>query len=152
MLYGHTMSARLNPALINLYSMRSCTRLAALAGRRNALYLVLFMYLPVLELLAGSVIPEVARMHCLLTQGAAETDETLRVVSHSRVFALGDVSGVKSMPETDSLPITAQARAAPDVRDRVCRLIVAPWNLAWHVPSVARLRPEDQCMTSCSCA
>lgn len=53
----------------------------------------------------------------MMMQGAAETDETLRVVSHSRVFALGDVSGVKSMPETDSLPITAQARAAPAVRD-----------------------------------
>ena len=52
----------------------------------------------------------------MLMQGAAETDETLRVVSHSRVFALGDVSGVKSVPETDSLPITAQACAAPAVR------------------------------------
>ena len=82
----------------------------------------------------GSDVFKAASRRCMLTQGAAETDETLRVVSHSRVFALGDVSGVKSVPETDSLPITAQVCAAPAVRDEVCRLTIAPCDLAWHVP------------------
>lgn len=43
----------------------------------------------------------------LNSKGATETDETLRVVSHPRVFALGDVSGMQ-LPNSDPLPITAQ--------------------------------------------
>ena len=44
----------------------------------------------------------------LNTRGAAETDSTLRVRKHSRVFALGDVAGIDASPEDGSLPATAQ--------------------------------------------
>ena len=44
----------------------------------------------------------------LNSRGAAETDATLRVRKHSRVFALGDVSGIDPLPADSSLPATAQ--------------------------------------------
>ena len=54
----------------------------------------------------------------LNSRGAAETDATLRVRKHSRVFALGDVSGIDPQPQDSALPATAQvwlcpARAVP---------------------------------------
>ncbi len=47
----------------------------------------------------------------LNSRGAAETDATLRVRKHSRVFALGDVSGIEPLPADSGLPATAQVHA-----------------------------------------
>ena len=145
---GHTMSARLSPVLMNLHSMPSCLHLAALGGQATTHSLLSSCTCLTSNHWLQVSSPTIARMHCLMIQGAAETDETLRVLSHSRVFALGDVSGVKSMPETDSLPITAQARAS-DVLDALYRVNVSI-QPARHVTLVARLMPDSICLTSCS--
>ncbi len=53
----------------------------------------------------------------LISRGAAETDATLRVRKHSRVFALGDVSGIDPQPQDSALPATAQVRLCLEETD-----------------------------------
>ena len=55
----------------------------------------------------------------LNSRGAAETDATLRVRKHSRVFALGDVSGIDPLPADSALPATAQVTKHPP-EERTC--------------------------------
>ena len=61
----------------------------------------------------------------LNSRGAAETDATLRVRKHSRVFALGDVSGIDPLPADSALPATAQVPTSarttlPEIVRRCC--------------------------------
>ena len=62
-------------------------------------------------------------------RGAAETDSTLRVLKHSRVFALGDVSGIHVAQQEGALPATAQVRA-PDWSTEAL-LLASTLTLAW---------------------